>query len=61
MAGADTLVGMASVGIIGIGSVCGVGGFTIIEALDRGESSINDTGEDPMVARAEVDMADEDR
>jgi len=57
--GADTLVGMIGIGIIGTVGLCGVGGFTIIEALDRGESSIKDKGEDAMVARAEVEITDE--
>lgn len=38
--------------------VCGVGGFTIIEALDRGESSMNDWGDDAIVARADAERAD---
>jgi len=57
--GADTLVGMIGIGIIGTVGLCGVGGFTIIEALDRGESSIKDKGEDAIVARAEVEITDE--
>jgi hypothetical protein len=59
MAGADALVGMTAVGTIGTGGLWGVGGFTIIEALDKGESSMKDTGEEAMVARAELEMADE--
>jgi hypothetical protein len=50
---------MAGVGVIGTGGLCGVGGFTIIEALDRGESSIKETGDEATVARAEVDIADD--
>src|SRR5882757_5619952 len=60
MAGAETLVGMTGAGFIGTGGLCGVGGFTIIEALDRGESSTKDIGEEAIVARAEVERADDD-
>lgn len=40
------------------GGLRGVGGFTISDALDRGESSTNDDGDDAIVARAEADTAD---
>lgn len=54
----DAFVGTTGVGAIGTVGLCGVGGFTIIEALDRGESSMKDKGDDATVARAEVEMDD---
>jgi hypothetical protein len=57
MAGRGGLVGTTGVGAIGTVTLCGVGGFTMSEALDRGESSTK--VDDATVARAEVEMDEE--
>lgn len=44
---------------IAVGRLWGVGGFTNIDALDRGESTvIKDDGDEAIVARAEAEMAE---
>ena len=62
--GADGFTGVGGadgVGVEGIavGRLWGVGGFTNIDALERGESTVmKDDGDEAMVARAEAEMAE---